>query len=91
MLTNKLRRGGAWRFVALGLFATSILAPFAPTGGNDAQAHTGTPGTLCGSVSTIAATYLGQYTIYAAPYYYHYHEWEFPGGEYHPELCGVLW
>ncbi|MGH2607847.1 MAG: hypothetical protein ACRDHF_02050 [Tepidiformaceae bacterium] len=93
MASSILRRGGAWRFAALGLFAASILS-FGLNGSDGpepAKAHVGLPQTLCGSENLIAAFYLGQFTVYEAPYFFHFHEWEFPGPTHHDELCGILW
>jgi hypothetical protein len=67
-----------WRIAAIcGLLAlvASIVSPsFIQT----AEAHTGTPGTLCGSVDLITAYYAGQYNAGDGA---HYHRWDPIGPE----------
>ncbi len=73
-----------WRTTALSGFLTLLAATVSPAFSQTAQAHTGTPGTLCGSVDIYpTAVYLGQYDAGGA----HYHRWQFPGPTYHDEQC----
>jgi hypothetical protein len=77
MVTNILRRGVAWRFVALGLFAASLIALFTPPGGNSVAAHTGEAGTWCGSVDLppVATFVTGWDNPWVVPVS-HYHRWD---------------
>ena len=95
MLTTILRRGGAWRFAALGLLAASILS-FGLNGPNHpetAQAHVGTPGPYCGSADIPPfAVFLGTYDWWIPEHnhWVHYHIWSFPGPSTTWYACGIL-
>lgn len=79
MVTNILRRGGAWRIAALVILAASILS-FGAGRPTTVSAHDGDG--WCDVWNTPVAQYLGQWTdwgLYPSP---HYHEWNTIGGFY---------
>ncbi len=72
------------------LLVASLIALLTPPGGDDARAHTGTPGTLCGSVDTVAAIYEFQWSdwfYYPAPHFHRWHPPTNPSGWW-DEHCG---
>jgi hypothetical protein len=80
MFTTILRRGGAWRFAALGLLVASIGLVQLTAPEQEAEAHEGSG--LCSTVDTPVADF--QYTweyIWEIPHS-HYHTWLTGGGLY---------
>ena len=77
-------RSRKWRLTALGGLLLLVAAIASPSFTQPAEAHVGTPLTLCGSVDIPpTAIYLGQYTIGVN----HWHRWQFPGPSFWDELC----
>ncbi|MGH2607797.1 MAG: hypothetical protein ACRDHF_01800 [Tepidiformaceae bacterium] len=79
MVTNILRRGGAWRIAALLLLAASIMS-FGLTGSDgvdSASAHQGQPGTYCGTANIPPILqYAGQLDVlYPDGWADHFHKW----------------
>jgi hypothetical protein len=90
MVSSILRRGGAWRFAALGFSSPALSPSSRRPAGTTHGAHTGTPGTLCGSVDTVAAIYEFQWSdwfYYPAPHFHRWHPPTNPSGWW-DEHCG---
>jgi hypothetical protein len=79
VVSTILRRGGAWRFAALGLLAASILS-FGLNGPNqpeEAHAH-GSGFLFCGTTPFAGYTFLYEYTTWDEYPSVNYHVWDDP-------------
>ncbi len=83
MVTNILRRGGAWRFAALDLLAASLSFGALGASQDTAEAHEGAG--LCGTGWWPTATYMWQFTNPDGP---HYHTWLLIDQTLYDHFCG---
>ena len=66
-------RSRKWRLTALGGLLLLVAAVASPSFAKPVEAHTGSPGTECGSTNMVTAYYAGQYTNGDGS---HYHRWD---------------
>ena len=88
MVSSILRRGGAWRFVALGLLAAGIFSFGLTARPTTTAAHEGTG--LCSTVSTPTAAFMYMWDDYLFYPGAHYHRWNTIGGVY-DQFCYLIY
>ncbi|MGH2607794.1 MAG: hypothetical protein ACRDHF_01785 [Tepidiformaceae bacterium] len=89
MLTTILRRGGAWRIAALGLFAASLSLGALTAPRDTANAHEGAG--LCGTGYWPTATFWYMWDDWQFYPGAHYHRWIVVGGGIHDEFCYLIY